>query len=361
MSTMSLSVGPQHPGSGHFRLQLKVKGDIIVDVVPDAGYVHRGEEKMCEYRNLVQNIPHLERPVILDSVGVLYPYVLACEDLLDIEVPVRAQYLRVAMAEINRIISHLYWLGIYGIFLGHSTMFMWPMGDREPFIDLAQLASGARVTFAYLVPGGVRNDVPDSFESQALKVIRYFEGRLREYDNIFFSNPLFLGRTKGVGVLTKKDAISLGAVGPTLRGSGIRSDVRKTEPYDVYDELDFDIPVLDEGDSYSRAMVAFLEMKESLKIIKQAVEKMPKGPVKVGMRGQVRLPAGESYARAEAARGAMSYYIVSDAGKFPYRIKISPPSFRNLPTIPFLLKGARLADMPVIYWGINYWPVEADR
>lgn len=172
---MTLSVGPQHPGSGHFRFTIKVDGDYIVYCDPDPGYVHRGEEKMCEYRNFIQNIPHLERPVIHDSTNITYSYSLAVEELANIQVPLRGQYIRALASELNRQVYTLYWLGIYGIFLGHSTMFMWPIGDRELFIDLLEALTGARVTHAFNIPGGVRNDIPEGFEERCLRQVAYFE------------------------------------------------------------------------------------------------------------------------------------------------------------------------------------------
>ena len=232
-----LNVGPQHPGSGHFRLVVTIDGDTIVDIKPDPGYVHRGAEKMAEHRTYIQNIPHLERPVIIDSSNILFSYVLACEQILDITPPERGEYIRILMSELNRIISHTYWLSIYGIFLGHSTMFMWPMGDRELFIDLAQSIGGTRVTFSYFIPGGVRNDIPDDFKEKALKTFSYFDKRLVEYEKIFFNNPLVLQRTKGIGILKKQDAINLGITGPNLRASGVNSDTRKDEPYSKYDTI----------------------------------------------------------------------------------------------------------------------------
>lgn len=361
MSTLTVSVGPQHPGSGHFRIIITLDGDTVVDAQPDPGYVHRTEEKIGEQKNYYQNIPHLERPIIPDSCGILYPYVLAVEELLGIRAPVRAQFLRAVTAELNRLIKHLYWLGIYGIFLGHSTMFMWPMGDRELFIELAQRITGARVTFAYFVPGGVRNDMPEDVKENALKHCSYFEERLDEYDKIFFSNPAVLKRTQGVGVLRREDAIELGCVGPTLRGSGVKADVRVDEPYDVYDQLEFEVPVLKEGDSYARAKVHYLEMRQSISIIRQALEKMPSGSVRTKLPTTFRPPPGEAYARAEAAGGAMCYYIVSDGGAKPYRLKLNSPSFKNLIAMPFLLKGYHMADVPTIFWSLDYWPMEADR
>jgi len=214
---MTLSVGPQHPGSGHFRFTVKVDGDYIVHCVPDPGYVHRGEEKMTEYRNFIQNIPHLERPVIHDSNNITYSYSLAVEELTGIEVPRRGQFIRAIASELNRQVYTLYWLAIYGIFLGHSTMFMWPTGDRELFIDLLEALTGARVTHAFNIPGGVRNDVPNGFKDRCLRQIAYYEKRLKEYEDIFYNNPLVRQRTEGIGILTKEDAISLGVTGSVLR------------------------------------------------------------------------------------------------------------------------------------------------
>ena len=359
---MTLNVGPQHPGSGHMRLIIKVDGDYIVSCDPDPGYVHRGEEKMAEYRNYIQNIPHLERPVIHDSSNILYPYCLAVEELLDIEVPERAKYVRVIASELNRCIYILYWLAIYGIFLGHSTMFMWPAGDRELFIDLLEAMSGARVTHAFLVPGGVRNDLPANFEERCLRQVNYFEKRLKEYEDIFYQNPLLIARTAGTGILSRTDAIRLGTTGSVLRASGVDFDVRKKEPYDVYENLDFETVVMKEGDSYARSRVPYLEMFESCRIIKDALKKMPKsGSVRTKLKPNPKGGNDEVYRRVESGRGALGYYIVSNNRPEPYRVKISVGSFRNLICIPYLLKGEKLGNMPAVYWSLNYWPVEADR
>ena len=359
---MTLNVGPQHPGSGHMRLIIKVDGDYIVSCDPDPGYVHRGEEKMAEYRNYIQNIPHLERPVIHDSSNILYPYCLGVEELLGIEVPERAKYIRVIAAELNRCVYILYWLAIYGIFLGHSTMFMWPAGDRELFIDLLEAMSGARVTHAYLVPGGVRNDLPSNFEERCLRQVEYFEKRLKEYEAIFYQNPLLKARTEGSGILSRTDAIRLGTTGSVLRASGVDFDVRKKEPYDVYENLDFQTIVMKEGDSYARSRVPYLEMFESCRIIKDALRKMPKsGSVRTKLKPNPKGGNDEVYRRVESGRGAIGYYIVSNNRPEPYRVKISVGSFRNLICMPYLLKGEKLGNMPAVYWGLNYWPVEADR
>jgi NADH-quinone oxidoreductase subunit D len=359
---MTLSVGPQHPGSGHFRFTIKVDGDYIVYCDPDPGYVHRGEEKMCEYRNFIQNIPHLERPIIHDSTNITYSYSLAVEELANIQVPLRGQYIRALASELNRQVYTLYWLAIYGIFLGHSTMFMWPMGDRELFIDLLEALTGARVTHAFNIPGGVRNDIPEGFRDRCLRQVEYFEKRLTEYEDIFYNNPLFRQRTEGVGILTKDNAIKLGVTGSVLRASEIPFDVRKAEPYDIYDQIDFKIQYMKTCDSFARSTVPFLDMKESCHIIRQLLDKMPKsGEVRAKLQPNPKGPPGESYKRVESGRGALGYYIVSDGTPKPYRVKISVGSFRNMLALPFLLVESKLADMPSIYWSLNYWPVEADR
>lgn len=359
---MTLSVGPQHPGSGHFRFVIKVDGDYIVYVDPDPGYVHRGHEKMCEYRNHFQNIPHLERPVIHDSCNITYAYSLAVEDLVGITVPRRGQFIRALASELSRLSYTLYWLAIYGIFLGHSTMFMWPAGDRELLIDLLERLTGARVTNAFNIPGGVRNDIPNNFKEKCLAQVNYFEKRIKEYDDIFFNNPLLRQRTEGVGILTREDAIKLGVTGSVLRASGVPFDVRKVEPYDVYNEIDFQVQYMKTCDSFARAYVPVLDMRESCHIIRQLLDKMPEsGDVREKLQFNIKSSPGETYKRVESGRGALGYHVVSDGSPKPYRVKASVGSFRNLLALPFLLTGSKLGDMPAIYWSLNYWPVEADR
>ncbi len=359
---MTLNIGPQHPGSGHMRLIIKVDGDYIVSCDPDPGYVHRGEEKMAEHRNYLLNIPHLERPVIHDSCNILYPYCLAVEELLGTEVPERAKYIRVIASELNRCVYTMYWLGIYGIFLGHSTMFMWPMADRELLIDLLEAMTGARVTHSFFIPGGVRNDVPPNFEDRVLRHLSYFEKRLKEYEDIFYQNPVLKSRTEGTGILSREDAIRLGVTGSVLRSAGVDFDLRKKEPYDVYDNIDFETQVLKEGDSYARSRVPYLDMLESCNIIRDALTKMPtSGSVRVKLKPNPKGSADEVYRRVESGRGSLGMYLVSNGTPQPYRLKISVGSFRNIICLPYLLKGELLGNMPAVYWSLNYWPVEADR
>jgi NADH-quinone oxidoreductase subunit D len=360
---MTLSIGPQHPGSGHMRIVIVVDGDIIVSADPDVGYVHRGEEKMSEFRTYVQNVPHIERPVIHDSSNILYSYCLAVEELLGLQVPERAKYLRAILAEIDRIHYTLYWLAILGIFMGHSTMFMWATADRELFVELADMASGNRITHSYIVPGGVRNDLPEGFSDKAFKFLDYFENRrLPEYNKIFYDNPLFRQRSEGVGVLSKEDAINLGVTGSVLRASGVDYDVRKREPYDIYDDIQFEVPIAKTGDSFARSLLPVYDIKQSISIIRQCLTKMPEsGQIRAKLQPNPRAPPAEAYRRVESGRGALGHYIVSDGTPKPYRHKISVPSVRNLSAMPHLLKGAKLADLPVIYWSLNIWPVEIER
>jgi len=359
-STLDVSVGPQHPGSGHVRLLMRVDGDYIVSVDPDVGYVHRGCEKIAEYRTAVSNIPHLERPCIIDAIHLNWGYVLPIEELQGVVVPPRGQYISTIAAEMNRIMSHLYWLAINaGVFSGHTTIFMYAFGDRDLFIELAEMLTGARLTYSFLPPGGPRRDLPSGFQKRLADLLDYFERRLVEYDRIFFSNPLVVARAKGIGVLKKEEAIRLGVTGPVLRGSGVKYDVRKVEPYGAYADLEFDIPTFDEGDSYARFMVRFEEMKQSIRIIRQALEKLPKGPI--ARKAPLVIPEGEAVGRVESSRGELAYLVMGDNSDKPSRVKIMNGSFRNLVAMPYLLRNVHIADMPIIYGGLDYWPVEADR
>jgi NADH-quinone oxidoreductase subunit D len=241
-------------------------------------------------------------------------------------------------------------------------MFMSPAGDRELLIDLLEKMSGARVTHAYFVPGGIRNDVPANFEDVCLRQVNYFEKRIKEYAGIFYDNPILIARTKDTGVLSREDAIRLGTTGSVLRASGVDFDIRKKEPYDVYDELDVHSNVMKAGDSYARSKIPWLDMLESCNIIRQALEKMPKsGGVRTKLKPNPKGGDDEVYRRVESGRGSLGMHIVSDKKPQPYRLKISVGSFRNLIAMPYLLKGEKLGNMPAVYWSLNYWPVEADR
>ncbi len=378
-------IGPQHPASGHMRLIVRLEGDVIVGVDPDIGWVHRTMEKLAESKEALKAIPLLERMTIIDSQNVTIGYVRALEKLLGVEPPPRARYLRTLLSEINRIASHLYGMGLAGIFVNHSTMFMWCFGDREVWIQLAEELTGARLTHSYSVPGGVRRDLPQGFKEKALKAIRYMEKRLDEYHRIFFDNPQVRARYEGVGVLKPHEARRLGVVGPNLRASGVRYDARLLGDYGVYDELEFEIPVREEGDAMSRLLLRGDEIRQSMNIIRQVLDKIPEGPILAekylrlippklrepalkegrikfpGIFANLKLPKGEAVARAEMGHGEIFYHVTSDGSKKPYRVRVVTPSFRNVILFRYLPPGHRFMDLPAIYGSLDYFPPEADR
>lgn len=383
--TVELLIGPQHPGSGHMRLVAEVDGDIIIGFEPNIGYVHRAVEKIAETKTYIQIIPLIERPMLPDTANANIGYILALEKLLDVEVPPRAQYLRMLLCEISRIHSHLYGLGIFGNMIGSSTVFEWAFADREPFLELTQQWTGARLTASSMVPGGVRRDIPSDFKDKTLKAVAYMEQRLKDYDKIFVNNPVTVARLSGVGIITKNDAAKIGIVGPNLRASGIPYDVRKTEPYSSYNEIDFDLITREEGDCYARLLVRREEIKQSIKIIRQILNKIPQGPYfaekyqrlitpkmkeLMDKNNILRFPAifsalkptkGEAISRVEAGRGEVFYYIISDGTAQPYRFRMVTPSFRNVTAFKHALLGGRVADVPAVYGSLDYFPPEADR
>lgn len=382
---IELQIGPAHAGSGHMRILVWVEGDTVVKVDPDVGYVHRSVEKLSEDRIYIKAIPIVERPDLVDTVNANLGYIVALEKLAGIEAPPRAQYIRVLVSEISRILSHLYGIAIYGIFMGSSTVFMWALADREPFIDLMESIAGARITYSYIIPGGVRWDLPKDFGDRLEVALRYLERRMKEYEKIWINNPVVLARTVGVGKLSASDAIRLGVVGPNLRASGVAWDARKRRPYAAYSDVDFEVPTFKEGDSYARLLQRVEEIKQSISIIRQVMKKMPEGKIiyedyykrmsplmkKIyDETGRVKFtlfytslspPKGEATSVVEAGRGEILYYLVSDGGKTPYRFRTVTPSFRNLPFFTHVMPGHKLADIPTIYGSIDYFPPEADR
>jgi len=381
-----LNVGPQHPGSGHMRILVKLNGDIIEDVDLDVGYVHRSVEKLSENRNYIHLIPLVERPAILDSIHMNLGYVMAVEKILGVDVPPRAQYLRSFAAEVNRIASHLYGMGILAVFMGHSTGFMWGFGDREVWVEILQALTGARVTNSYIIPGGVRRDLNPAIKEMTEKGITYMRRKLEDWRKIFINNPNIKARMQGVGVMKREDAIRWGAVGPNLRASGVYYDVRKMEPYAAYDKLDFEVPVYKEGDAYARTLVRIEEIEQSMKMLEQILKEIPEGnilsdrffrqipPVRLkkwwegqrrivmpGYYASFRPPKGEAVSRVEAGRGELLYYVVSDGSSKPYRLRMITPSYRLIYVFKELAKGCRYADLVTVYGSLDYFPPEADR
>ena len=359
MSIMRMKFGPQHPISGHLCLALDIDGDTVVGMEPDIGYTHRGLEKIAENRTYINVVPPLERANIIDPVPMVWGYVAAAEELMGVRVPERADFIRVIMAEMSRITSHLYWLCLMSSSVGLETMLMWPINDRELFLDLLEMHTGARLTYSFFIPGGVRKDLPRGFIEQAFKRLDYFEKRLGVYYDMLYKSYTFQVRTRGVGKLMSEDAIRLGVVGPNLRGSGSKFDVRKDEPYGVYDQFEFDVPFGEGGDSYDRALVRLREMEQSISIIRQAMYALPEGSIR--SPAPPSAPAGEVYSRVESARGELGYYLLGDGSNRPYRLKMSAPSFRNLIALLHLTKNIPFADVPTILWSLDLWPLDIDR
>lgn len=342
------------------RFILDVDGDNVVGLEPDVGYTHRGIEKLAENRTYLQNIPVVERVnSYCDATNTVLGYVEAAEELAQCDVSERAKFIRVLMAEMNRIASHLYWLCLMSISVGFETMLMWTMNDRELFLDLFEEITGARITYSALRPGGIAFDIPDSFQQSATRILDHFEHRLDDYLAMIFKNHTFRMRTVDVGVLSASDAIELGIVGPNLRASGVSADVRRDEPYEAYEKFEFSIPCEDKGDAYARSLVRFHEMRESVSIIRQAIKTIPSGPVAV--RFPQMLPKGEAYSRVESARGELGHYLVSEGMDRPYRLKISTPSFRNMAALPHLVRNVTMADVTPIYLSLDLIPLDIDR
>ena len=357
---MKLSLGPQHPISAHFRFILDVDGDVVLKLEPDIGYTHRGIEKLAEKRTYLQNLPIIERTnSYCDSVGTMLGYLEVIEEIMGLEVPERAKYLRVIAAELNRIASHLYFLSLTSIATGLETMLMWPINDRELILDLLERLSGQRLTYTYPTIGGVRFDMPDGFKEEVLKRLDYLEKRLGDYYKMLAWNHTFQMRTKNTGILKPSDAIKLGVVGPNLRASGVKVDVRKDEPYEVYDRFEFSIPTGKNGDAYDRMEMRLKEIEQSIHILRQALKDIPKGPIKTW--APLIVPKGEAHSRVEAARGEFGYYLIGDGTVKPYRLKMSPPSFRNLIALPHLCRDVPLANVPIIYISLDLIPMDVDR
>jgi NADH-quinone oxidoreductase subunit D len=363
-SEYDLYFGPAHPGSGNFGVKLKVEGERIVSARADPGYLHRGFEKLMEYRTPIQNAVLSDRLCILEPLNWNLIHAEAADELMGIDIPERAKYLRVIMAELSRIQSHIIWYGVFSKGTGFDTGFKMAFGYRDFILDLFELITGGRVYPAgYICPGGVRRDIPKDAKEKILKVLDKMNKMIKLEE---LENPAMNARAKGVGVLKVKDAIRLGATGPVLRGSGMKTDVRKDEPYEIYDRLDFEVPVRKEGDAYARYWIGIEEMKQSIKIIKQALKELPDGEVIESSlkkpKISAKIPEGEVYVRNEVARGEAGIYMVSNGNGTPYRVKVRGPDFLHMiPVLEFLLKGVQIADVPAIYWSLNICPADMDR
>ncbi|MFB3817690.1 MAG: NADH-quinone oxidoreductase subunit D [Candidatus Methylomirabilales bacterium] len=362
MEEMYVNMGPQHPSThGVLRLLLKLDGEVITDCIPYMGYLHRCHEKIGENRVYAQIVPYTDRLDYLASMAMNFGYVLTVERLMDLKVPERAEYMRVILAELQRIASHLIWLGTFGLDLGNFTIFIYCFREREMVLDLFESVSGQRLNYSFYRVGGMALDLPDNFVSECRAFLEWFKPRLPEYDALVTENVLFRKRTQGVGLLDRKTAVEYAASGPVLRGSGVRWDLRRNEPYSIYDRFEFEVPAYPEGDCWARFLVRRREMEESVRIIEQALDQLPAGEVMAKVPKTLKPPAGQAYVRTESPRGELGFYIVSDGTPKPYRYKVRSPAFVNLSVLPEMCKGALVADIVAILGSVDIVLGEVDR
>lgn len=363
-TTMDLNVGPQHPSThGVFRVILTLEGETILAADPVVGYLHRNHEKIYESMQYPMIVPMTDRFDYLSALTNEFCYVLTVEGALEIEVPERSQYLRIIFAELQRILSHQLYFGTFSIDIGAITPFLFAFRDRELAYDLLDRATGARLLYNYFRIGGVRNDVPDGWLDDLRGYLDYFEREAwPEYMNLVMRNEIFRVRMEDVGVLPPDVAVAYGASGPVLRGSGVVWDVRKNDPYSIYDRFAFDVPTGEKGDGRDRCLVRMQEMIESVRIIRQAIDQIPDGPVMGKVpRGVIKLPPGDYYQHIDSPRGQVACHIVSDGGPHPYRFKWRSPAFVHLQLLPYLVRGQKVADVIAILATLDPVFGEVDR
>jgi NADH-quinone oxidoreductase subunit D len=358
-----LNMGPVHPSThGVFRMRATLDGEVVIDIEPVFGYLHRGIEKLAEQRTYTGFIPLTDRLDYISSMSNNLAYCLAVEKLAKIKVPERAEYIRVIIAELQRIAAFLIAVGAFLNDCGaYFTPFLYMFREREKIIDLFEMVSGQRLTYNYMRIGGVSQDVPEEFWPALHKFVEKMPHFIDEYDRLLIQNEILLARAKGVGILTKEQAINSSASGPVLRASGVKWDIRKADPYSIYNRFEFDVPTGTVGDCYDRYRQRIEEMRQSLRIIKQAMEQIPSGPVKAEIPQLVRPPAGEAYTRIEAPKGELGFYLVSDNSIAPYRCYIRPPSLINLTALRDMVRGWKVADLIIIFGSIDITVGEIDR
>jgi len=385
--TMLLNMGPQHPSThGVLRLLLELDGEIVVNCIPDIGFLHTGIEKNMEAKTYVKALVMTDRLDYLNPVGNNLVYCLAIEKLMDVQVPERAQVIRVLLTELQRIASHLVWLGTHALDLAAMSVFLYCFREREIILDILEMCSGQRMMTSYIRPGGLWRDVPAGFEDAVRDFIRIFPARVDDYERLLTKNALFMDRTKGIGVISAEDALAWGLAGPSLRGSGVNYDVRKAYPYSGYETYEFDVPLAAEGDVYARYIVRMQEFRQSLRIVQQALDRLPKGPVmtddrKVAPPPRSELgtsmeavihhfklwtegfsaPKGAVYMPVESPRGELGVYLEGNGGPKPHRVMWRTPSFANLQALPLLSKGHFVADLVAIIGSIDIVLGDVDR
>lgn len=372
--TMLLNMGPQHPSThGVLRLLLELDGEMIVNAVPEIGYLHTGIEKNMEAKTYLKAEVMTDRLDYMNTTGNNLVYCMAVEKLVDLDVPPRAQAIRVILTELQRIASHLVWVGTFGLDLAAMSMFLYAFREREQILDILELCSGQRMMTTFIRPGGLWRDVPVEFETAVRDFIKTFPRRIDEYEALLTKNPILLDRLLGIGKLDAATALQHGVTGPMLRASGVKWDLRKERPYMGYEQYDFDVPVATEGDTYARYLVRIQEFRESLKIVEQALNKLPMGPVRSDNRKFVTPPRSEIgvsmealihhfklwtegfpapkasvYSAVESPRGELGVYLEGDGGPKPYRVHWRTPSFDNLSVVPKIVKGYLVADLVAI-------------
>jgi NADH-quinone oxidoreductase subunit D len=385
--TMILNMGPQHPSThGVLRVLLEIDGETVVRMMPDIGFLHTGIEKTCEAKFYQQVVPLTDRIDYLCPMTNNLCYALAVEKLLGLEIPPKAQWLRVLLNELTRINSHLVWLGTHAMDIGALTVFLYCFREREEVLKIFEMVSGQRMMTSYFRVGGIALEPPLGFFDRVRDFAGYFPERIDQYENLLTGNPIWTMRTKGVARMTAEDAIALGATGPTLRGSGVDIDLRRDMPYSSYEKFQFKVPVSQEGDVFARYMCRVQELRESIGIVRQALDGMPEGPIKADAPGVVlpdrekmktqmesliyhfkiitegfAVPAGEVYQAVESPRGEMGYYIVSDGTAKPYRVHMRSACFANLQTLPKMCEGRLLADVVAAIGSIDIVLGEIDR
>lgn len=357
-----INVGPQHPAThGVLHLVITLQGETIQKVEPHLGYIHRSIEKMCESLSYRQFIYVTSRMDYLSAHINNHACAMCVEKGLQLEIPSRAQVIRILMGELTRIASHELWWGAMAMDLGAFTPFFYAFRERETINDIMEETCGARLTMNYMVPGGVMYDLHPNFQKRVKDFIQLFNSKVDEYDDLVTGNIIFQNRTKGVGVLTREDAISYGCTGPVGRASGVQCDIRKLYPYEVYDKVSFDEIIETGGDSFSRYLVRVKEMRQSIRIIEQLIDNIPEGDIQAKTKAVLKLPKGEFYTRVETARGELGVYIVSEGGTTPYRIKFRSPGFSNLSVLDHISRGSKIGDLMAIMGTLDLVIPDIDR
>jgi NADH-quinone oxidoreductase subunit D len=357
-----VNMGPHHPSThGVCRLMLTMDGEKVVKIEPVIGYLHRSMEKICENRTYAQCIPLSDRFEYVTSMSCNQVFAMAAERLAGIEAPERAEYLRVIMLELNRIASHLIFYGVTAMDIGALTPFLYGLREREAIVDLFEMTCGQRLTYNYIRIGGVSKDIPPQFVPQCRETVKMIGGKLSDYEGLLNENPIWLERTKGIGYLSPELAIAYGVSGPVARASGVDYDIRRDDPYSIYDRFDFNIPVRPHGDCYDRYLLRLDEIKESLKIISQALDGLPDGPITAKVSPNFKPPPGEVYARVENSRGELGVYMQSDGSKKPVRVKMRGGSYNQLEALPAFGTGVLIADVVAIFATLDVIMPEVDR